>query len=194
MRSEAVQQSIILNKTSSTHRAVGLFVLWSAWMYAASLFLLFSPSGLNAKIGALVLLLLLLAVLGAHTRSRTAWIFRRIWHLCAYCCRSLHKRLAKPSFSRSRSKAYLSWWRTMGARHILPLSSPSLLEAIMNAKNPELATQTFLFSVCSAPSPSRHSLTVRSTRTQPRAMPSAFSWPLVVPSALKGSGAGYLGS
>jgi len=50
------------------------------------------------------------------------------------------------------------------------------------------------FSVCSTPSPSRPSLTVRSTRTQPRAMPSAFSWPLVVPSALAGSGAGYLGS
>lgn len=49
-------------------------------------------------------------------------------------------------------------------------------------------------AVCSTPSPSRPSLTVRSTRTQPRAMPSAFSWPLVVPSALKGSGAGYLGS
>ena len=51
-----------------------------------------------------------------------------------------------------------------------------------------------LFALCSAPSPSRHSLTVRSTRTQPRAMPSASSWPLVVPSALAGSGAGYLGS
>ncbi len=50
------------------------------------------------------------------------------------------------------------------------------------------------FAVCSTPSPSRHSLTVRSTRTQPRAMPSAFSWPLLVPSALAGSGAGYLGS
>jgi len=50
------------------------------------------------------------------------------------------------------------------------------------------------FAVCSTPSPSRPSLTVRSTRTQPRAMPSAFSWPLVVPSALTGSGAGYLGS
>jgi hypothetical protein len=50
------------------------------------------------------------------------------------------------------------------------------------------------FAVCSAPSPSRPSLTVRSTRTQPRAMPSAFSWPLLVPSAQKGSGAGYLGS
>ena len=50
------------------------------------------------------------------------------------------------------------------------------------------------FAVCSTPSPSRPSLTVRSTRTQPRAMPSAFSWPLVVPSALAGSGAGYLGS
>ena len=50
------------------------------------------------------------------------------------------------------------------------------------------------FAVCSTPSTSRPSLTVRSTRTQPRAMPSAFSWPLLVPSALKGSGAGYLGS
>ena len=50
------------------------------------------------------------------------------------------------------------------------------------------------FAVCSTPSPSRHSLTGRSTRTQPRAMPSAFSSPLVVPSALAGSGAGYLGS
>jgi hypothetical protein len=50
------------------------------------------------------------------------------------------------------------------------------------------------FVVCSTPSPSRPSLTVRSTRTQPRAMPSAFSWPLLVPSALAGSGAGYLGS
>ena len=50
------------------------------------------------------------------------------------------------------------------------------------------------FAVCSTPSTSRHSLTVRSTRTQPRAMPSAFSWPLLVPSALAGSGAGYLGS
>ena len=49
-------------------------------------------------------------------------------------------------------------------------------------------------AVCSAPSTPRHSLTVRSTRTQPRAMPSAFSWPLLVPSALTGSGAGYLGS
>lgn len=43
------------------------------------------------------------------------------------------------------------------------------------------------------PSPPRPSLTVSSTRTQPRAMPSTFSWPLVVPSALAGSGAGYLG-
>ena len=50
------------------------------------------------------------------------------------------------------------------------------------------------FAVCSTPYPSRPSLTVRSTRTQPRAMPSAFSWPLLVPSALAGSGAGYLGS
>ena len=50
------------------------------------------------------------------------------------------------------------------------------------------------FAVCSTPSTPRHSLTVRSTRTQPRAMPSAFSWPLLVPSALAGSGAGYLGS
>ena len=49
-------------------------------------------------------------------------------------------------------------------------------------------------AVCSTPSTPRPSLTVRSTRTQPRAMPSAFSWPLLVPSALKGSGAGYLGS
>jgi hypothetical protein len=49
-------------------------------------------------------------------------------------------------------------------------------------------------AVCSTPSTSRPSLTVRSTRTQSRAMPSAFSWPLVVPSALAGSGAGYLGS
>jgi hypothetical protein len=49
-------------------------------------------------------------------------------------------------------------------------------------------------AVCSTPSTPRPSLTVRSTRTQPRAMPSAFSWPLVVPSALAGSGAGYLGS
>jgi hypothetical protein len=48
--------------------------------------------------------------------------------------------------------------------------------------------------VFSTPSTSLSSLTVRSTRTQPRAMPSAFSWPLVVPSALAGSGAGYLGS
>lgn len=46
----------------------------------------------------------------------------------------------------------------------------------------------------SKPSTPRPSLTARSTRTQPSAMPSAFSWPLVVPSALKGSGAGYLGS
>jgi hypothetical protein len=44
------------------------------------------------------------------------------------------------------------------------------------------------------PSTAHPSLTVRSTRTQPRAMPSAFSWPLLVPSALTGSGAGYLGS
>ena len=31
-------------------------------------------------------------------------------------------------------------------------------------------------------------------RTPTQAMPSAFSWPLLVPSALAGSGAGYLGS
>ena len=39
------------------------------------------------------------------------------------------------------------------------------------------------FAVCSTPSTPRPSLTVRSTRTQPRAMPSAFSWPLLVPCA-----------
>ena len=49
-------------------------------------------------------------------------------------------------------------------------------------------------AVCSTPSPSRHSLTVRSTRTPTQAMASPFSWPVLVPSALAGSGAGYLGS
>ena len=50
------------------------------------------------------------------------------------------------------------------------------------------------FAVCSTPSPSRHNLTVRSTRTPTQAMASPFSWPVLVPSALAGSGAGYLGS
>jgi len=37
----------------------------------------------------------------------------------------------------------------------------------------------------STPSPARPSLTVRSTRTPRQAMPSAFSWPAAVPSALR---------
>ena len=44
------------------------------------------------------------------------------------------------------------------------------------------------------PSTPRHSLTVRSTRTPTQAMASPFSWPVLVPYALPGSGAGYLGS
>ena len=50
------------------------------------------------------------------------------------------------------------------------------------------------FVVCSTPSTPRRCLTVRSTRTPTQAMASPFSWPVLVPSALAGSGAGYLGS
>jgi len=41
------------------------------------------------------------------------------------------------------------------------------------------------FSVFSTPSPAFTSLTGRSTRTPLQAMPSAFSWPVAVPSALR---------
>ena len=111
-----------------------------------------------------------------------------LWAACPVAVSSTSRGAKVPfAFGLLAERAQWSSTKTARLAHCFQTSKGASVQHHCSSNHGQVA-------VCSTPSPSRPSLTVRSTRTQPRAMPSAFSWPLVVPSALKGSGAGYLGS
>ena len=65
---------VILRKERSSQGAIGMFLLWSAWLYSLALYLLLPSTGVEALVAVALLVSMLLAILGMHARKRLAWV------------------------------------------------------------------------------------------------------------------------
>ena len=65
---------VILLKERSSQGAIGMFLLWSAWLYSLALYLLLPSTGVEAFMAVALLISMLLAILGVHARKRLAWV------------------------------------------------------------------------------------------------------------------------